>query len=148
MPDACIGVDVITGFPGETEDEFQITYDFLLNLPISYLHVFTYSERPNTTALRIDEVVPLKTRQERSKKLRILSNKKKRAFYERFQGQTRTVLFESENQDGYMTGFSDNYVKVRVPFNKEWINQMIEVRLEDITFDFEMNGIIAQPQTV
>lgn len=148
MSDACIGVDVITGFPGETEEEFQTTYDFLLNLPISYLHVFTYSERPNTTALRINEIVPLKTRQERSKKLRILSNKKKRAFYERFQGQTRTVLFESENQDGYMTGFSDNYVKVRVPFNKEWINQLMDVRLEDITFDFEMNGIITQPQTV
>lgn len=148
MPDACIGVDVITGFPGETEEEFQTTYDFLLNLPISYLHVFTYSERPNTTALRIDEVIPIKIRQERSKKLRILSNKKKRAFYQRFQGATRTVLFESDNQDGYMTGFSDNYVKVRVPFNKEWINQMLEVRLEDITFDFEMNGIITQPKTV
>ena len=148
MSDACIGVDIITGFPGETEEEFQKTYDFLLNLPISYLHVFTYSERPNTTALRINEIVPLKTRQERSKKLRILSNKKKRAFYERFKGQSKTVLFESENQDGYMTGFSDNYVKVRVPFNKEWINQLMDVRLEDITFDFEMNGIITQPQTV
>lgn len=147
MPDACIGVDVITGFPGETDEEFETTYDFLLDLPISYLHVFTYSERPNTTALRIDDVVPMKVRQERSKRLRILSNKKKRAFYERFQGSTRTVLFEAENQDGYMTGFSDNYVKVRVPFNKEWINQLMEVRLEDITFDFEMNGIIAQPQT-
>ena len=131
-----------------SEEEFNKTVDFLKSLPISYLHVFTYSERPNTTALRINEIVPFKTRQERSKKLRILSNKKKRAFYERFKGQSRTVLFESENQDGYMTGFSDNYVKVRVPFNKEWINQLMDVRLEDITFDFEMNGIITQPQTV
>lgn len=129
MPDACIGVDVIVGFPGETEEHFQETMEYLKNLNISYLHVFTYSERTNTTAVRMEDVVPMNIRRERSKQLQILSLKKKRAFYERFVGQSRPVLFEGTNSEGLISGFTDNYVKVSVPFDESLVNtiQMVEI---------------------
>lgn len=133
MPDCCIGVDVIVGFPGETEEEFLTTYNFLKDLDISYLHVFTYSERNDTKALEIKEVVPMDVRRDRSKMLRSLSIKKKRAFYEKFIGTTRKVLFESEDDEGNMIGFTDNYIKVQVPFQEGLENEMRWVKLEEIS---------------
>ncbi len=138
MPDCCIGVDVIVGFPGETEDDFIETYNFLNALPVSYLHVFTYSERPNTDALEIKEIVPVTERQRRNKMLRILSEKKKRFFYEQNIGTARTVLFESDNNDGSINGFTENYVKVKVPFDALLINKMKTVTLTAIDADGEM----------
>ncbi len=135
MPDCCIGVDVIVGFPSETEEDFQETYTFLNELPISYLHVFTYSERENTTALRIPEVVPVSARQKRNQMLTILSEKKKRAFYESQLGKTFPVLFEQENDGGTMYGFTSNYVKVKLPYNPQLVNQVIPVSLDSIDFD-------------
>ena len=135
MPDACIGVDVITGFPGETDEHFNITYEFIQKLPVSYLHAFTYSERANTTALRIDEVIPMNIRQERTKMLRILSAKKKRVFYQNHLGDERPVLFEASEHDGLMFGFTDNYVKVELPFAKELINKVRDVKLGEMTPD-------------
>ena len=113
MPDACIGVDVIVGYQGETEEDFLDTYHFLNQLEVSYLHVFTYSERPNTEAVKLNGVVPAQVRTKRSKMLRALYVKKRRAFYESQLGKTEEVLFEGENKKGYITGFSKNYVKVR-----------------------------------
>lgn len=127
MPDACIGVDVITGFPGETEEEFLKTYQFLQELDVSYLHVFTYSERANTTALRIQEVVPVPDRQKRTKMLNILSEKKKRAFYTSQIGKRGVILPETENENGRMNGFSENYIKVNLPFDPSKTNQLVEV---------------------
>jgi threonylcarbamoyladenosine tRNA methylthiotransferase MtaB len=135
MPHACIGADVITGFPGEEEQDFNDTYQFLLDLPVSYLHVFTYSERDNTTALRISEVVPMDVRNERTKRLRILSEKKKRQFYESQIGQTRPVLFEAENTDGMIQGFTDNYLKVIMPFDANFTNTIKEIKLEKLSID-------------
>jgi threonylcarbamoyladenosine tRNA methylthiotransferase MtaB len=135
MPDCCIGVDVIVGFPGETEVDFLETYHFLNELPISYLHVFTYSERENTTALRILEVVPMKERQSRNKMLTILSEKKKRAFYESQIGKKCQVLFEQENDNGNMFGFTPNYVKVKIPFQADYVNQIKAATLAEIDFD-------------
>lgn len=144
MPDACIGVDVIVGFPGETDAHFENTYSFLHELPVSYLHVFTYSERANTTALRIEEVVPMEIRQERNKRLRILSNKKRRAFYEAQLGSTRKVLFEASEHEGIMHGFTENYVKIEQPFNAELINQVRYVRLERISPDGNVQIALAE----
>lgn len=124
MPHACIGVDVIVGFPGETEDDFLETYNFLNALDISYLHVFTYSERPDTDALAIKPVVPVNIRKERNKMLRILSEKKQRAFYEQHLRTARTVLFEGENRNGAMVGFTDNYIKVTLPFDEKLVNSL------------------------
>lgn len=132
MPDTCIGVDVIVGFPGETEEHFLETYNFLNELPIAYLHVFTYSERPNTVAAESMEVVPKAVRHKRSKMLRGLSVKKRRAFYESQLGKTKTVLFEKENKEGYIEGFSENYVRVRQPWNPALANQLVEVTLGEI----------------
>ena len=132
MPDTCIGVDVIVGFPGETEEHFLETYNFLNGLPIAYLHVFTYSERPNTVAAESTEVVPKAVRHKRSKMLRGLSVKKRRAFYESQLGKTKTVLFEKENKEGYIEGFSENYVRVRQPWNPALANQLVEVTLGEI----------------
>jgi threonylcarbamoyladenosine tRNA methylthiotransferase MtaB len=132
MPEACIGVDVIVGYPGETEEDFLATYHFLNELPVSYLHVFTYSERPNTEAIRLDGIIPNDVRAKRSKMLRALSVKKRRAFYESQLGNTVEVLFEGENKKGYITGFSQNYVKVRAPWNPEWINTVKKVVLKSI----------------
>ena len=132
MPHACIGVDVIVGFPGETDEHFLETYHFLNNLDISYLHVFTYSERDNTEAIEMDGVVPKNVRAKRSKMLRGLSVKKRRAFYESQIGTTRTVLFEGENKEGYIHGFTENYVKVIAPWNPELVNTLHEVNLTKI----------------
>lgn len=132
MPHACIGVDVIVGFPGETDEHFLETYHFLNNLDISYLHVFTYSERDNTEAIEMDGVVPKNVRAKRSKMLRGLSVKKRRAFYESQVGTTRTVLFEGENKEGYIHGFTENYVKVIAPWNPELVNTLHEVNLTKI----------------
>ena len=135
MPDACIGVDVIVGFPGETDELFLETYNFLNDLDISYLHVFTYSERPNTHAATLSGVVPKSVRSKRSKMLRGLSAKKRRAFYESQIGKKRTVLFEGENKEGYIHGFTENYVKVKAPWNPELINTLHEVSLDKIDSD-------------
>ncbi|MGB7785432.1 MAG: tRNA (N(6)-L-threonylcarbamoyladenosine(37)-C(2))-methylthiotransferase MtaB [Salinimicrobium sp.] len=135
MPEACIGVDVIVGFPGESDEHFLETYNFLNELDISYLHVFTYSERDNTPAAEMDEVVPLKLRKKRSKMLRGLSVKKRRAFYESQLGKTKTVLFEGENKEGYIHGFTENYVKVKTPWNPELVNTLHEIKLTRIDED-------------
>ena len=135
MPNCCIGVDVIVGFPGETEEHFLETYHFLNDLDISYLHVFTYSERDNTPAATMDGVVPNKVRNKRSKMLRGLSVKKRRAFYESQIGNELTVLFESENKTGYINGFTENYVKVKTPWNPELVNTLHKVKLTEIDKD-------------
>lgn len=133
MPHACIGVDVIVGHPGETEEEFLKTYEFLNELPISYLHVFTYSERPNTTAVRVkDEVVPVPERRKRNKMLTILSEKKKRAFYQQFENTTSKVLMEHENKDGFMFGYTDNYLRVRIPFDESLCGQLVDIQLTEL----------------
>lgn len=132
MPHCCIGVDVIVGFPGETHEDFLDTYHFLNELPISYLHVFTYSERANTRAADMGEVVPMKERQERSKMLRGLSEKKRRQFYEENLGKTATVLFEDDVEDGMMHGFTENYVRVAAKYDPMLVNELKEVELVGI----------------
>lgn len=134
-PDCSIGVDVIVGFPGETDEEFLETVDFLKDLDVSYLHVFTYSERANTTAVKLGDPVPNATRALRSKQLHILSEKKKRAFYESQIGTSRTVLFEGEDNEGYLYGFTENYVKVKVPHQENLANTMRRVHLKEIDRD-------------
>ncbi|MBP1841402.1 tRNA (N(6)-L-threonylcarbamoyladenosine(37)-C(2))-methylthiotransferase MtaB [Formosa algae] len=135
MPHACIGVDVIVGFPGETDELFLETYHFLTELNISYLHVFTYSERDNTEAVNMEGVVPKNIRSKRSKMLRGLSVKKRRAFYESQLGSSRTVLFEGENKEGYIHGFTENYVKVKAPWNPELVNTLQDINLTKIDED-------------
>ncbi|WP_454979428.1 tRNA (N(6)-L-threonylcarbamoyladenosine(37)-C(2))-methylthiotransferase MtaB, partial [Capnocytophaga ochracea] len=129
MPDACIGVDVIVGFPGETDEHFLETYYFLNDLDISYLHVFTYSERDNTEAVLMDGVVPDAVRAKRSKMLRGLSAKKRNAFYTSQLGKEKTVLFESDNKQGYIHGFTENYVKVKAPWDPALVNTLHKVKL-------------------
>ncbi len=135
MPDACIGVDVIVGFPGETDEHFLETYHFLNEMAISYLHVFTYSERDNTEAAEMQGVVPANVRAKRSKMLRSLSVKKRRSFYESQIGTNRRVLFESENKEGYIHGFTENYVRVKTPWNPELANTLREINLTKIDED-------------
>ncbi len=135
MPSACIGVDVIVGFPGETDEHFLETYNFLNELDISYLHVFTYSERDNTPAAEMNGVVPLKVRKKRSKMLRGLSAKKRRAFYESQLGNCYTVLFEGENKEGYIHGFTENYVKVKAPWDPAKVNTLEQIKLTEIDED-------------
>ncbi|MGL4582263.1 MAG: tRNA (N(6)-L-threonylcarbamoyladenosine(37)-C(2))-methylthiotransferase MtaB [Flavobacterium sp.] len=135
MPDCCVGVDVIVGFPGESDEKFLETYNFLNELDISYLHVFTYSERDNTEAVDMDEVVPMNVRNKRSKMLRGLSVKKRRAFYESQIGKEKTVLFESENKEGYIHGFTENYVKVKTPWDPALVNTLHAVKLTKIDED-------------
>jgi len=135
MPHACIGVDVIVGFPGETDELFLETYHFLNEMNISYLHVFTYSERENTPADNMDGVVAIHVRKKRSKMLRGLSVKKRRAFYESQLGSIRTVLFEGENKLGYINGFTENYVKVKSPWNPDLINTIHTIKLTEIDED-------------
>ena len=135
MPDACIGVDVIVGFPGETDEHFLETYHFLNELDISYLHVFTYSERDNTEAVLMDGVVPDAVRAKRSKMLRGLSAKKRNAFYESQLGKAKTVLFESDNKQGYIHGFTENYVKVKAPWDPALVNTLHKVKLTKIDVD-------------
>lgn len=135
MPDAAIGVDVIVGFPGETEERFMETYNFLNDLPITYLHVFTYSERENTEAVGMEGVVPIPERKKRNKMLRILSEKKKMAFYQTQLGKTLPVLWEHENKDGKMYGFTENYVRVQKDFDQVSVNQIEFLKLEKIEAD-------------
>ena len=132
MPDACIGADVIVGFPGESDQHFLDTYDFLVDLPVSYLHVFSYSERPKTYAAEIKNKVPKAIKNKRSNMLRVLSAKKRYAFYESQLQKTKTVLFESENKKGYIQGFTENYVKVRMPWDPDLQNQIRSATLTKI----------------
>ena len=129
IPEVSIGADVIVGFPGETDELFNSTLNFIKDLPISYLHVFTYSERENTKAIEMDGIVPKQERSERSKKLRILSDKLQRAHYQKFIGSTQTVLMERENKNGFLFGYTDNYIKVKIPFNKELVQQKLKIKL-------------------
>ena len=129
MPHCCIGVDVIVGFPGETNEDFRETFDFLHGLDISYLHVFTYSERDNTHALNIRPVVPRQTRHERNKTLRNLSYMKMQYFAGQHHGQTRKVLFEGNENKGMMEGYTDNYIKITTPFRKEWVNEIVDWKI-------------------
>ncbi|MDX5426842.1 MAG: tRNA (N(6)-L-threonylcarbamoyladenosine(37)-C(2))-methylthiotransferase MtaB [Bacteroidota bacterium] len=135
MPHACIGVDVIVGFPGETHDHFIETYTFLNDLDINYLHVFTYSERPDTEAVEMKGVVPIAERKKRNKMLRGLSAKKRRAFYQSQLGKKRRVLFEGENKEGYIHGYTENYVKVKAPWDPALVNTVHTVALTEIDHD-------------
>ena len=129
MPHCAVGVDVIVGFPGETAEDFKETFDFLHQLDISYLHVFTYSERANTTALDIQPVVPVHTRHERNKLLRNLSYQKMQYFTNRHIGETRKVLFENPDKSGMVEGYTDNYIKITAPHKKEWVNNIVEWKI-------------------
>ena len=129
MPHAAIGVDVIVGFPGETEEAFRESFDFLHSLEISYLHVFTYSERDDTPALEIQPVIPMQIRHERNKILRNLSYMKMQYFMEQHAGQTRKVLFERQDKQGMIEGFTDNYIKVTTPHRREWVNEIVDWKL-------------------
>jgi len=132
MPHCCIGVDVIVGFPGETEEHFLDTYNFLNGLDVSYFHVFTYSERANTFAAELPNIVPMGVRKERNKMLRILSEKKKRAFYKQHLGTSRNVLFEAKPTQDMLTGFTDNYIKIEGTWNKDIVNTLGEVTLSSV----------------
>jgi threonylcarbamoyladenosine tRNA methylthiotransferase MtaB len=143
MPHACIGVDVIVGFPGETEEEFNKTIEYLKSLPISYLHVFTYSERANTNAPKMNDVVPMDIRRKRSKQLRILSLKLKLKFYNENIGYKGKVLLESKEEDN-LIGFTENYIKVKIPFEDNMINTIQKVKIEKINSDIEAYGSILE----
>jgi len=129
MPHCAIGGDVIVGFPGETEEEFKETFDFIHSLDISYLHVFTYSERDNTHALTLKPVVQINIRHERNKILRNLSYRKMQYFTEQHSGQMRKVLFENHNKNGMMEGYTDNYIKITTPYRAEWVNEIVEWKM-------------------
>jgi threonylcarbamoyladenosine tRNA methylthiotransferase MtaB len=132
IPDAGIGVDVIVGYPGETEKEFMETYNFIIELPISYLHVFTYSERPDTKALTLTDSVDPAERKRRNKMLRILSDKKKNYFYNQMIGKSFDVLFESADDDGTIKGFSSNYIRVKNKIDKSLENKVCSVLVKGI----------------
>ena len=138
IPDVCIGADVIVGFPGETDELFHSSLNFIKELPISYLHVFSYSERENTLAATFEGLVPKQKRAERSKKLRILSDKLQRAHYQKYLGTTQTALMEQENKNGFLFGFTDNYIKVKIPYSKELMQKKIKIKL----LSFDENGQI------
>lgn len=138
MPHCCIGADVIVGFPGETEEDFLQTYNFLNELDISYLHVFTYSERENTLAVNMNDIVPINIRKQRNRMLRILSEKKLRHFYGKFIGKTETVLYEGDNKKGFMHGYTENYIKVKTPFDASLVNTLQHVQLLEIDSSGEM----------
>ncbi|MFA5667620.1 MAG: tRNA (N(6)-L-threonylcarbamoyladenosine(37)-C(2))-methylthiotransferase MtaB [Balneolaceae bacterium] len=153
MPDACIGVDVITGHPGETEELYQESFDFIKSLDASYLHVFTYSERPNTHALTLRPIIDKAERKKRTHKLRRLSESKRFEFDTRFEGKTRPVLFEETNKDGFMLGWSDNYVRVAVPFTPHLVNNIVDVEIgarskEGYNFGTLPSEIIAEHKTI
>ena len=149
MPDCCIGVDVIVGFPGETDEHFLETYNFLNELDISYLHVFSYSERPNTPAAEMEGVIDKGIRHKRSKMLRILSAKKRRDFYEKHLSSERDVLFEHENKNGFIYGFTENYIKVKVPYDPGLRNQKVRVKLDRIDDDANvLASILFQGKTL
>ena len=141
MPDCGIGVDVIVGFPGESEAEFLETYLYLNELPVSYLHVFPYSERANTTAAKLTGAVPVKERMQRSEMLRILSEKKRRAFYTEHIGSVRPVLFEQEEKNGFMYGFTDNYIRVKTQYDPLLVNEVRPVELGQPDADGDLCGI-------
>ena len=143
MPHACIGVDVIVGFPGETEEEFNKTIDYIKSLPVSYLHVFTYSERANTNAPKMNEIVPMEIRRKRSKQLRILSLKLKLKFYNDNIGFNGKVLFESK-EDDFLIGFTENYLKVKIPFEEKMINTIQDVTIKKISSEIEAYGSIVK----
>lgn len=138
MPDACIGVDVICGFPGETDAHFLETYNFINDLAVNYLHVFTYSQRPNTPANEMEDQIDYAIRKKRSKMLRVLSVKKRRAFYESQRGKRKTLLLEGDFKDGYMHGYTENYVKVKALWNPDLVNQEIDIKLSEIDSDGSM----------
>lgn len=140
IPHCCIGVDVIVGFPGETEEDFLETYRFINELEVDYLHVFTYSERPNTPAFEMEGKVPMEERRKRNKMLTILSEKKKRAFYERHLGETRPVLFEVHKDKNLVSGFTDNYVKIEMPYEEGLLNTVEKVELISITPEGNMES--------
>jgi len=140
MPHCSIGVDVIVGFPGETERDFLEAYQFINRLDVSYLHVFTYSERPNTFAADLLDVVPMEERRKRSKMLRGLSDKKQRHYYDSYIGHSRPVLFEANNADGFMSGFTDNYIKVKLPYKQEMTNNILPVTLRQVDAIGDMRG--------
>lgn len=147
MPHCCIGVDVIVGFPGETDEDFLETYRFLNELDVSYLHVFTYSERANTAAAEMPGAVPMHTRRQRNEMLTILSQKKRRHFYEKFVGQTREVLLEKSKTPGVLSGFTDNYVKIEMPLaegisEEELLNQIMSVRLDGVNAEGNMAAVL------
>lgn len=131
MPDACIAIDIIAGFPGETEEDFRDSYDFVKSLPLSYLHVFTYSRRPGTPAAVMKEQVPEPVKHDRTNRLLELSETKKRFFYHEHEGETRPVLWESEEQEGQMFGFTDNYIKVSAPFRADWVNTIKPYKIQN-----------------
>ena len=137
IPNVCIGADVIVGFPGENEDEFSKTLHFIKDLPIAYLHVFSYSERDNTEAIKLDGVVSKGKMAERSKQLRILSDKLQRNFYQKYIDTEQTALFERENKEDYLFGFTDNYIKVKIPFSKEFVQHKLKIKL--LSFDENAN---------
>jgi len=144
IPDACIGVDVITGHPGETEELFQESFDFIDSLDVSYLHVFTYSERPNTHALTLKPVIPKQERKKRTHKLRRLSKKKRLEFDSRFKNEVRPTLFEESNKDGFMLGWTNNYVRVVIPFNERLVNTIQDVELTKLTKDGHFLGTLSE----
>ena len=148
MPDCCIGVDVIVGFPGETEEEFNETYEFLKALNISYLHVFSYSERDNTESLKINHKIPKKIRATRSQILRKLSEKKKMNFYKSNINQIRPVLFESKNYDGYIYGYTDNYVRVKTLWSKNLVDNVVDCELINIDDEIIMNAKVYEKETI
>ena len=140
IKDVCIGADVIVGFPGETDTEFNKTINFIKDLPLSYLHVFSYSERENTDAIKFDKKVLKKTKAERSKKLRILSNKLQHSFFQKYLNTEQTVLLEENNHKGMLYGFTDNYIKVKIPFNKEICKTKKQIKLLNIDSDGIVNA--------
>jgi len=144
MPDCCIGVDVIVGFPGETDELFLETYNYLNELDLSYLHVFTYSERDNTEAIDLPNQVPIIERKRRNKMLRILSAKKLRLFYEQQKGKILSVIFENENKKGFMYGFTQNYVKVKHPFDETLCNSILNVTILDFDEEGNMTCILME----
>jgi threonylcarbamoyladenosine tRNA methylthiotransferase MtaB len=145
MPHACIGVDVIVGFPQETDDDFLDTYNFVNDLDISYLHVFTYSERANTKAIEMEGVVPMPVRNQRNSMLRTLSEKKKRYFYQQFLGTQKDALMEQEQHGEIMYGFTDNYIKVSMPFDAAKVNQVVNVHLKDFDDAGNVNAAVVEP---
>ena len=146
MPDCCIGVDVIVGFPGETDELFLETYNYLNNLDLSYLHVFTYSERDNTEAIDLPNQVSIVERKRRNKMLRILSAKKLRLFYEQQKGKILSVIFENENKKGFMYGFTQNYVKVKYPFDETLCNSILNITILDFDEEGNMTCLLMEPK--
>lgn len=148
IPDAGIGVDVIVGSPGETEEDFLRTYNFILDLPVSYLHVFTYSERPDTKAITMQNQVPVAERKRRNSMLRILSDKKKNYFYNQMLGKNLDVLFEAQNEDGMIRGFSSNYVRVQHKFNPELVNNIYSVTAKQINNGLITGSIVEKKKSI